>query len=420
MYMASANGPEKKIENLPQKDALDFPRSWVDDFVEATAPLSSPELFRRWAGIVTIAGALERKIWVRTKGTELYPNLYVVLAAPPGIGKTEIIGEVREMWSELKTHHIAHSSVTKASLIDSLAASERNIVRPAEIPPVVTFNSLLVGSNELGVLIPSYDMEFMSTLTDLYDGKGYGEARRTNKINISIPKPNISIIAGCTPGYLRESLPMGAWDQGFLSRVIIVYSGETERRSFFEETHHNIEAIKRLQEQLKEFANLYGKLSFTPDAAKLIDTWQMGSREPLPEHPRLAHYNTRRPAHLLKLSMIAAVATGSYKVIDTQHVQLAMDWLFDVEYYMPEIFKAMATGGDSKVIEDTFHHLYTLYMREGQKPIGEHRLVHFLQEHTPSHNIMRILDVMERSRMIEKRLEKGLGVAYVPVRMKKI
>ena len=383
--------------------------------MDATEPLSSPALFRKWAGIATIAGALERKVWVRTKKSNLYPNLYIIIAAPPGVGKTEIIGEVRHMWQELKTHHLAHSSVTKAALIDSLAAAERSIFRPMDVPPIVEFNSLLIGSNELGVLIPAYDHEFMNTLTDLYDGKVYGEVRRTNKLNISIPHPNLNMVAGCTPGYLRETLPPGAWDQGFLSRVIIVYSGDMERRSFFEETEQNAELMADLQARLKEMSEIYGKMSFTEQAAHLIDNWQMGSREPLPEHPRLAHYNTRRPAHLLKLSMIAAISTGSYSLIEEQHIRLAMDWLFEVEYYMPDIFKAMATGGDSQIIEDTYHYLYTVFMREGKKPVGAHRLVAFLQERTPAHNIMRIIEIMERSKMIEQRLVAGVGQAYVPL-----
>lgn len=392
----------------------------MDDFVRATEPLSSPELFRKWAGISAISGALERKVWVRTKKSNLYPNLYIVICAPPGVGKTEIINETRQMWLSLETHHIARSSETKASLIDSLNDAERKIVMLDQVPPVIAFNALLISSNELGVLLPAYDNEFMNTLTDLYDCKIYGERRRTNKLNIEIPNPCLNIIAGCTPGFMRETLPPGAWDQGFLSRVVIIYSGEMEKRSFFEETDMNEKLIEDLQARLKAFSEMYGKFTFTAEAAEFIDHWQLGSREPLPEHPRLMHYNTRRPAHLLKLAMIAAVATGADYRIEKLHLQIAMNWLFEAEYYMPDIFKAMATGGDSQVIEETFHHLYTLFMREGKKPIGAHRLIHFLQERTPAHNIMRILEVMERAKMIEQQMVKGLGIAYVPIRMRKM
>lgn len=357
-------------------------------------------------------------MWVRTKGSNLYPNLYTVFCAPPGVGKTEVIDQSRQLWSKLEEHHLARSNVTKASLIDELAAAERRVIRVGEVPPVISFNSLLIGSNELGVLITAYDNEFMNTLTDLYDGKHYSESRRTSKLQIEIPNPNINLLAGCTPGYLRETIPPGAWDQGFMSRVIIVYSGDRELRSLFEETKYDVEFMESLAESLQKIGDLYGKYTFSETAKEMIDKWHLGGQHPQPNHPRLAHYATRRTAHILKLSMVAAASTSTRLVIDVPHLQQAMDWLFEAEYYMPDIFKAMAAGGDSQVIEDTFHHLYTLYMRDGKKPVGAHRLVHFLQDRTPAHNILRILEIMEKAKMIESRLEKGIGQAYVPLSMR--
>lgn len=386
----------------------------------ATEAISSPALFRKWAAISAISGALERKVWVRTKGSNLYPNLYVVLCAPPGVGKTEIIDLTRQFWAKMETHHLANSNVTKASLIDGLTAAERQITLPGHNPPFLKFNSLLIGSNELGVLITAYDNEFMSTLTDLYDGKHYSESRRTNKLHVEIDNPHISMIAGCTPGYLREVIPPGAWDQGFMSRVIIIYSGDRELRSLFSETELDRAMTDDLAKQLKEIGRYYGNYVFTNAAAELIDHWYLGGQQPQPDHPRLFNYSTRRPAHILKLSMIAAASLSATMTIDVPHIQMAMDWLFEAEYFMPDIFKAMAQGGDSQTITDAYHHLYTLYMSSGKKPIAEYRLVLFLQERTPAHNIMRILEVMERAKILEKRLEPGIGTAYIPLQMRQI
>lgn len=385
----------------------------------ATDHITSPALFRKWAGIATIAGALERKVWVRTKGSELYPNIYAILVAPPGVGKTEVVWRVRSMWESLEEHHIAGSSVTKASLIDSLNEAERRIVRPEQSPPVFSFNSLQIASNELGVLLPAYDNEFMNALTDLYDGKNYSERRRTAKINIQIKHPNLTIFAGCTPGYLRETLPPGAWDQGFLSRVLLIYSGETELRSLFDEEETNTELDLALKARLAEISELMGRFVFTKDAAQFIDAWHLGGQEPKPDHPRLAHYNTRRTAHLLKLSMIASTSSRLDLRITIEDIRRALDWLIEAEFYMADIFKSMTSGGDSQLIEDTWHHLYTLYMKD-KKPIGEHRMVHFLQERTPTHNIVRVLEIMERSKMIQKTLAPGVGTAYVPVKLKPV
>ena len=382
--------------------------------MEYTSHITSPELFRKWAGIAAIAGALERKVWVRTKGSALYPNLYTIIVAPPGIGKTEVTWRVREMWDELEEHHVANSSVTKASLIDDLAAASRRVMRVTENPPIYTFNSLLVASNELGVLIPSYENEFMNALTDLYDGKGYSESRRTRDIKIKIDRPNLNLFAGCTPGYLRETLPPGAWDQGFLSRVILVYSGEQPLTSLFAESESDQVLGDALKKRLQEIGNFFGKYGFTEEARNFLDYWYLNGQEPRPTHPRLAHYNTRRAAHLIKLSMIATAARTDEMLIQESDVRQALDWLVEAEFAMPDIFKSMTMGGDSQIIDDCFHHLYTIYMREGKKPVAEARLILFLQERTPAHNIVRILETMERAKMIQRRLEK-IGTAYVPI-----
>lgn len=47
-----------------------------------------PEIFRQWGGISCVAGASERKVWIRSMKMDLYPNLYTILVAPPGISKS--------------------------------------------------------------------------------------------------------------------------------------------------------------------------------------------------------------------------------------------------------------------------------------------------------------------------------------------
>ena len=369
---------------------------------------------------MAIAGAMERKVWVRTAKGALYPNLYVFIIAPPGIGKTEVIWRVRDMWQSLEEHHVGNSSLTKASLIDSLNEAERKLVFPEQSPPVISFNSLLVASNELGVLLPSYDTEFMNALTDLYDGKGYSESRRTNKLKISIEQPNLSIIAGCTPGYLKETLPPGAWDQGFLSRVILIYSGAHELQSLWSEQTMDAGMDEALKARLAEIGELYGELRFTQAAKEFIDRWYLGGQEPKPEHPRLINYNIRRTAHLLKLCAVACVNTNAFPTIDLPHVQQALDWLVEAEFAMPDIFKSMTSGGDGQVIEDTWHFIYEQWIRGNKQPLGEHRLIYFLQERIPAQHIVRIIETMERSKMLQRTHVKGVGVAFVPGQKQKI
>ena len=77
-----------------------------------------------------------------------------------------------------------------------------------------------------------------------------------------------------------------------------------------------------------------------------INDWARSGGQPAPDHPKLLSYNTRRLHHLLKLCMVAALACDSELIITVDHFVEALDWLVELETFMPDIFKSMRTGGD--------------------------------------------------------------------------
>lgn len=385
---------------------------WIEGFLSHTDNISSPRLFRKWGAIATIAGALERKVWVRSLGSRLFPNMYTVLVAPPGVGKTEITWRIRKLWESLEDHHIASTSVTKASLIDELADANRRWVDAKAADPVTHFNSLLMCINELGVLLPAYENEFMNTLTDLWDCKHYSERRRTSKIEIDIDNPQLNLVAACTPSYLMHVLPEGAWDQGFLSRTMLVYSGDRQLRSLFAESHFDEEEFNTLKDGLMDIANIFGEIRFEKAAAEAMDNFHLTDGEPKPDHPKLLSYNIRRTVHLLKLCMVFSVSRSDQLVVTLEDWQRAYDALIEVELHMPDIFKAMSQGGAGKTMEEAWHFVFTTHAKEGT-PVLKHRLINFLQERVPVHNIQPTIDMMQQGQMIEKRLTTG-GEAFVP------
>lgn len=386
-------------------------KNWVDTFEAATLYTGSPTRLRRWAGIACVAGALEMKTWVYTNGAPLYPNLYTIFVAPPGVGKSAILNSVRRFWLKLPDHKIAASNVSKASLIDELADAQRILINPGAKALTVEFHSLKVIASELTVFIPEFATEFMSVMTNIYDSEPFAERKRTAKLKIEIPKPQINFVAGTTPSSLVQLLPEGAWDQGFLSRTMLVYDAEVKVQSLFSQQSQDKEIQKALESDLAEISNLYGEIKFTPEAAEFIDAWHMGGKLPVPDHPKLQHYLSRRTAHLLKLSQVACVATGNSMVIEVEHIQLAMDWLFDLEAHIPEIFKAMSNGGEAKVMEETWHMLFQFYARY-KKGAPRSLLIKFISQRVPSHAVERIIDLMEKADMIRAVAEKGQGLVY--------
>src|SRR5258708_7370487 len=102
--------------------------SWVAGFLELTDGIQSPEIFRKWSAITAIAGALEQKIWIRSQGEILYPNLYTFLVGPSGSGKTRALRACNSLWQELKeSHYVAPIKLSKSSLVDVLSKAIRVI-----------------------------------------------------------------------------------------------------------------------------------------------------------------------------------------------------------------------------------------------------------------------------------------------------
>jgi len=256
----------------------------------------------------------------------------------------------------------------------------------------------------------------MSALTDLWDNKRYSETRRTSNLSINIPNPQLNMLSATTPGYLTSLLPEGAWEQGFMSRMLIVFSGEIVHTDLFEYDllEGGNQDYANLIHDLKEMYKLYGEMQVDDETKQALNSWSRSGGPPQPDHPKLVHYNARRAAHLLKLCMVAAVASDSVRTITLDHFAEALDWLVQLETFMPDVFKSMKVGGDGRAIEECWHYAMQVYVKN-KEPVPEHRIVHFLQEKVPVHNIARILDVMERANLLKKAFMDNGGTGYVPL-----
>lgn len=393
--------------------------SFVDGFLRYTEGRGSPAIYRKWTAIFLVGAVLERKAWITTAKGVLYANQFIFLIGPAGVGKSlctalsyDLLVSIRSPETPI---HIAPTSVTKASLADALNKAERRIVKLHENPPITAFNSLQVIANELGVFLPAWDGDFMSTLTDLWDNGRYHETRRHSKTGeINIPKAQINILSAATPAFLNSLLPEGAWEFGFMSRVINIYSGETEYTDIFAELDHDGAAYKTLSADLADIYGIWGEFTVGDDVKEAINAWARQGFRPRPDHPKLTHYNTRRLAHLLKLCIIASAASSSDRVITLEHYAEALDWLVEAESYMPDIFKALKTGGDQRAMEECWYFAYQYFMKHNKSPVPEHLLYTFLGERVPAHSVERILNVMVQGQLLTKKHMNSGGQGYEP------
>jgi hypothetical protein len=378
--------------------------SWIERFVEYTDGLSSPERFRRWGAINALAGLLERRVWVVTRKRQLFANLFTLLIGPPGVGKTEILREVSALWNEIKDLpggrklHVAPDDLTKAALVKQLAkATTRLVLSDVEL---VEYHSLLASVAEFSVFLPTYDTVFMSVLTDLFDCRDNYNQSRAGEGDTFIPSPQLHMVAGTTPGFMSTTFPEQAWSMGFSSRLILVYAGEPVDTPLFNETSLDKKLWMDLVHDARVIAQSYGQLSWTPKAQELIQGWVTLGCQPVPTHPKLSTYNTRRTLQVIKLCIIACVSRTSEMLITEDDVTTAIAWLLEVEQYMPDIFKDMSSGGGGSVLLDLHHWAMGLCQKEKRDWVQQGRIVNFVAQKTQyPHQVMPILTLAVKNGM---------------------
>lgn len=376
---------------------------FVDTFVEFTDERPSPELFRKWAAITTIGGALERRIWTMTKAGPQYANLYTMLVAGPGVGKSQAINPAANLVKATKKFAVAPNSVTKASFVDALAKAEQVRIKPDKSGPI-TYHHLFVYAAELGVFINAHDLEFLSVINELFDNTDcYREERRHSlKDPISIPNPTTTMLLGSQPGFLASILPEAAWTMGWTSRMLMVYASKAPKVPVFG-TYKDVSKLEqKLVTKLTDCHDYYGEIKWDAPAKNELERWVLDDCKPIPDHPKLANYNPRRgTVFTIKLSMISAMSRGEELAVRLQDVERARSWLLEIEELMPQIFRDMIMRSDDQVIEETFQFLFSIYIKS-RTPIPAATILRFLSQRTPAEKAENIMNLMQKAGILER------------------
>lgn len=327
----------------------------------------------------------------------MYANMFILLVAPPGVGKTQAIRPAADLWHKSKGIKVAPDDVTKASLLDHMKDAHQARVF-IETNDFIEYHSLNIAADEFGVFVSQHDLSFMSVLNALYDNRDvYKESRRGREGDIILNNPQVTLLAGTQPDFMGSMLPPEAWGMGFMSRIIMVYSGSPVKTSLFGKKQKV--DTGDLVADMKSIVDLFGEMDWTLPAQARIVAWHDGGMQPIPTHSKLKHYLPRRILNVIKLSMISSVSRSNELVIDEMDVERAINWLVEVETLMPEVFKDMSGISDKQIIEDLHYYLWEIWSRE-QKPVHKGRLETFLSARTPAYNVQHIMKICESTKVI--------------------
>lgn len=298
-----------------------------------------PDSFHFWTGISVIAGALERKVWI-PYSTEVvhYPNLFVVLVAHPGVGKSSATNIGTRLLREVKGINFIPTQVTEAKFIDLMSAQTSFSLGTSQFFQSSGFFYASEASNSLKNIYG----DFIACITDFYDCPTIWEKATQKDDRLTLTNVCFNLLAGCTFDYLSKLVTDDNIMGGFASRLTyVIHDEKMERRPTWGDEQKDVEIRKRLLEDLRDIHKMAGPFTAEQAFKNAYFDWFVkhdAERARLPSE-KLQALMARKGTNLFKLCMILSASESSDRILREEHWHKALDLLDSVYSDLPKMLR---------------------------------------------------------------------------------
>ena len=297
---ALANPPEPFIEpahKLYPTDPMDamLPKpGFVTDFINTGRGMESPTLFFFWNAMWLLSTVLTREAWVEWYPDKLWPNLYVIIVAPPSLCRKSSSMKIASnllralpkfmpntVDSYKKDLRIVTGKTTPEGVLDTLAPDtkllfDRTPEGGMDLITVKKGSQAALSLSEFAVFLgkQQYNGGMVTLLTDLFDCKDFdGEITRGKGLK-ALEDIYVTMFGAITPDGLKMSIPEEAFGGGFMSRVVIAYQQIPTKTYHRPRQLPGYPAWEDLTLKLAWIAkNAVGEYKFTAEADKFFEEW---------------------------------------------------------------------------------------------------------------------------------------------------
>lgn len=338
------------------------------NFVQDT---ESPLIYHRWSLITCLSAMLARQCWIPFGSARIFPNQYVMLIGEPGARKSSAIKLARKLFSAAGYKNFAATKTTKEKfLLDLEGLEEQSDEKVSNTAVMQNLFGEKVGDEPREVFIVAdefndfmrcCDLEFHSMLGALWDWDDESvpyEQRLKNSRSISIFQPTVTLLGGNTHTGFAEMFPPQAIGQGFLSRLLLIFSEPSNRKIAWPTTPSPEDHLRLVKEVEAIRAVMHGPLAVTSKAREML-TVLYNNYEGFAD-VRFTSYFTRRHTHLLKLCILCA-AVRKTMLIGAADVILANSMLRYAEHYMPKALGEFGKAKNSDVANKLLQYLSKFY-----------------------------------------------------------
>ena len=326
-----------------------------------------PEIYNFWAAVSLIAATVEDRVWYQKfKHEMIFPNLYIMLVGPSGLGKgTAISHAVRMVECAINVNKF-RGKVTSAHLIDHLGK-----------PTVDEWGMKTIAKPKLWLIMdelqndvssnPKMVEEFIYLMTELYTASNYKIQTGTRTHGeVNIERPILNWLAGTNEDDLREILNMRLLKNGFSARICFAF-GDYDFEKRIPRIKYPVdyeEVFRHLCLRLWMLQHTTGQFMITEIAEAEIDKWYM--TRPSPDEELLYSSWKRQHDLFLKFAMVLCLADGGPLVIQHVHVLQAKQMVKKIYSFSEMLVKVGTETWDTKTLNEVTKHLRKKKLVEAQ------------------------------------------------------
>jgi hypothetical protein len=335
---------------------------WISEYFNTYKGISeAPHNFLIWSSIAVIAAVLKDHVWMDAGSFKCYPNMYVILTSPPGIGKGSAMNPALAMLKESKAANVLTDRVTAQKIVEKMAIGFGAL--PISNTSSVTGNTNIILKTESACLLVSPELPnllgsgdwMLTSLCSMWDQREFAYETKNKGSNI-IENMCTSLLGGCVPEYIKGlgKVNSSVVTSGFTARACFVYADKSSQRipwaKSVESTPNGRLRVQNMTEDLTHISQISGEMAVTYGAQLVFANFYNKLRQTEEDTDVEANFKSRIKAHVFKVAMVFSASEGDDKIISESHMTRA---ILAVESVLGNLARAFRGFGDSDIAAAT-------------------------------------------------------------------